>query len=642
MRDDGPPAVLSPGDVVMGYTVVKQLGRGGFGTVYLATCDGQSYALKLVELRRVGGRVEREISILLRLKHPNVVGIRGFVYWPPVESEFVLIAMSYVEGRQLGVWAKEENPSARAVAQAALGVARALAASHEAGVVHRDVKEANVMVQDADGLAVLVDYGVGDYEGAPGVTLSILPPGTPEFLPPEAWLYLEKNSGVRGARYVPGPADDVWALGVLLYRLLTAKVPFEAADTQAFINAVITASPAPPHVANDRVPEQLSQVCMRLLEKEPSVRPGARAVCEALEEVLAKAAEEASWDVPLCDAYGPDTATTEGVRDKKARWVNAPLRRPRRGKRAVPARVEVVPQPNAAPLEAVRVPAASAFLPVEEKSVGPVLLPELPAARQEEEAPVVDGVPRPASFRIRRGRVVGVCLLAMALAYGAYFSQRTASPQPQVVPGQEVATYAKKPQAVPAAAPIGPEATPAAVAPPATLPEVTATVTTPQNDTASSPPAPAKKAARSVRSAVAATALCGALACSGPQVRPAPDPEPCPPGATKGMKKLGMGLGDTEFASFVRGEEKYVTVRDGTAQIIVGSDYATLSGRLVIADRVYVRLTRARFRGESFPVCLEVLDTSNNRGLEIEGGGGETGKARVYSAVMVKAVSEFE
>ncbi|RYZ16920.1 MAG: serine/threonine protein kinase, partial [Myxococcaceae bacterium] len=188
----------------------------------------------------------------------------------------------------------------------------------------------------------------------------------------------------------------------------------------------------------------------------------------------------------------------------------------------------------------------------------------------------------------------------------------------------------------------GPEATPAAVAPPATLPEVTATVTTPQSDTPSSPPVPAKKATRSVRTALATTALCGALACSGPQVRPAPEPEPCPAGATKGMKMLGMEIGDDEGAGFVRGDQKYVTVREGTAQIIMGSDYATLSGRLVIADRVYVRLTRARFRGESFPVCLEVLDTSRNRGLEIEGGGGDTGKARVYSGVWVKAVSEFE
>lgn len=83
-------------------------------------------------------------------------------------------------------------------------------------------------------------------------------------------------------------------------------------------------------------------------------------------------------------------------------------------------------------------------------------------------------------------------------------------------------------------------------------------------------------------------------------------------------------------------------MREGTVQVIVGSDMATLSGRVFVSDRLYGRLTRARFRGASYPVCMEVLDTSNNRGLAIKEGGGDTGKARVYSAIFVKAVSEFE
>ncbi|MFP2960302.1 serine/threonine protein kinase [Myxococcus sp. 1LA] len=648
MRDNGPPAVLSPGDVVKGYTVVKQLDQGGFGTVYLATNDGQSCALKLVERQRVDGRAEKEVSILLRLTHPNVVGLRGFSYWQAGERDYALIAMEYVDGRKLSAWVKEENPSARQVAKVTLDVARALAASHEAGVVHRDVKDANVMVRDADGLAVLVDYGIGDYKGAPsGVTQSMLPPGTMEYRPPEAWLFLQRHLGQRGFRYVSVPSDDVWALGVVLYRLLTARWPFNEATDETYVEGVISKSPMPPHVANRFVPERLGMLCMRLLEKDPAARPDARAVCAALEEVLAEAEGEA-WDTPLCDTYGPNSATTEGEVDKFARWVKVPLRQMRRGKVPGPelpgAGPPVEPLPQASPV-------ATATRPVEaqlpglalEAGVGAEDAMEAGAALQA--APVaslVDAGRRSFLSRLRMGRVLGTGLLATALASGAYFSQRTAPPQPQADPGQEVAAYAKKPQAGQAAAPIGPEATPAAVAPPATLPEVTATVTTTQNDTASSSPVPAKKASRSVRTALATTALCGAQACSGPQVRPAPDPESCPAGSVEGMRKLGMKIGDDAGAGFIRGDQKYVTVREGTAQIILGSDKATLSGRLIIADRVYVRLTRARFRGESFPVCLEVLDTSNNRGLEVEGGGGDTGKARVYSGVMVKAVSEFE
>ncbi|WP_434345690.1 serine/threonine-protein kinase [Myxococcus virescens] len=645
MRDNGLPAVLSPGDVVKGYTVVRHLDRGGFGTVYLATNDGQPCALKLVERQRVEGRVEKEISILLLLKHPNVVGIRGFSYWQAGERDFALIAMEYVEGRKLGLWVKEENPSARQVAKVTLDVARALAASHEAGVVHRDVKDANVMVRDADGLAVLVDYGIGDYKGAPGVTQSMLPPGTMEYRPPEAWAFMRKHLGQQsGARYMSVPSDDMWALGTVLYRLLTARLPFDAGTDAEYVEGVMGKSPVPPHLVNRFVPEQLSQLCMRLLEKEPAARPSASAVCAALEELLPGAEGEA-WDTPLFDTYGPNSATTEneGKVEGFARWAKRPLRQMRRGKAPGPElpAVQGEGMPAASPLEAPLAPAATR--PVEAQVLGLVLEAgmEAEAAESAPRASLVEVGRRSLFSRIRLGRVLGAGLLAMALASGAYFSQRTASPQPQADPGQEVAAYAKKPQAAPAAAPTGPEATPAAVAPPATLPEVTATVTTTKSDSPTSPPVPAKKATRSLSSALATTALCGALACSGPQVRPAPDPEPCPAGATKGMKMLGMEIGDEEVGAFIREPSKFITVKEGTAQIFLGGR-ATLSGRLIIADRVYVRLTRARTEKGTFPVCLEVLDGSGNRGLEIEGGGGETGRARVFSAVTVKAVSEFE
>ncbi|MCP3105334.1 protein kinase [Myxococcus sp. K15C18031901] len=645
MRDDGPPAVLSPGDVAMGYTVVRQLGRGGFGTVYLATQEGQSYALKLVQLRRVGGRVEREISILLRLKHANVVGIRGFTYWPAVAPEFVLIAMEYVEGRQLGDWVKEENPSAREVALVSLDVARALAASHEAGVVHRDIKESNVMVRTAGGVAVVVDYGVGDYKGAPGVTQSGVPPGTPEYRPPEMWRFVRTAAGVRDTRYVPGPADDVWALGVVLYRLLTARWPFVEGSDAAFVDAVLFSTPAPPHVANRLVPEALSRLCMRLLEKEPAARPEASAVCLALEEVLAGAEGEA-WTTPLCDTYGPHSATTEGGADKMLQWMKVPLRKLRRGKPPGPALAELPAEPGDRHLAmAPQPPPEPAVVSPEETRLPAAPTREEPDASRVVAESFVPEVRRRSPFsRLRKGRVLGAGLVCLALTSTALFLRPVSPPQEASGHRQEVAPSAKKPQAARAAAPTGPEATPAAVAPAAANPKVTATVTTtPKSDTPPSPPTPTKRAAKSVGATLAATALCGALACTGAQVRPPPESEPCPAGAEEGMKRLGMKIGRVAVGSFVQGEEKYITVRDGTAQVFLGTDAgATLSGRLIVADRVYVRLTRARTSKGSFPVCLEVQDGSNTRGLEIEGGGGDAGKARVFSVLTVKAVSEFE
>ncbi|MBU8900920.1 protein kinase [Corallococcus sp. M34] len=648
MRDDGPPAVLSPGDVVKGYTVVRQLDKGGFGTVYLATNDGQPCALKLVERQRVEGRVEKEVSILLRLSHPNVVGIRGFSYWQDKGRDYALIAMEYVEGRKLSTWVREENPSAQQVAKVTLDVARALAASHAAGVVHRDVKDANVMVRAADGLAVLVDYGIGAYKGAPGVTQSLLPPGTMEYRPPEAWLFIRQHLGQSSARYESVPSDDVWALGIVLYRLLTARWPFDEGTDASYVEGVIRKSPVPPHLANRFVPEGLGLLCMRLLEKEPAARPDANAVCAALEGLLAHAEGDA-WTTPLCDTYGPHSATTEGG-DKWLKWMKVPLRKLRRGVPPGPAPdefppgpVEGLPENAPVALAPVLPPGAGAALSKESSRPGPTReASDLSRATTESFVPEVGR--RTFFSRLRKGRVLGAGLFCMAFASGAFLLRPAAPLQGASAHSQEVAPYAKKPQAARAAAPTGPEATPAAVAPAATLPKVTAAVTTtPMSDTPSAPPTPTKRAAKSARSALAATALCGALACTGPQVRPPPEPEPCPAGSEEGMKMLGIRIGDEALTSFVRGEEKYVTVREGTAQILLlDHGTGTLSGRLIVGDRLYGRMTRARTNKGSFPVCLEVLDSSGGRGLEIEGGGGGSGRARVYSAFTVKAVSEFE
>ncbi|WP_438503729.1 serine/threonine protein kinase [Corallococcus exiguus] len=610
-----PPAVLSPGAQVLGYTVERQLGQGGFGTVYLAHCEGQRFALKLLHLPRVGERAEREVSILTRLHHPNVVRILGHGYWPVAQPQFIVIVTEYVEGRQLDAWADAENPTARQVTRVLLGVARALAAAHADGVVHRDVKEANVMVRASDGLAKLVDFGIGDYTGARELTADILPPGTVDYRSPEAWRFLRAHLEARDARYTAGPADDLWALGLVTYRLLTGRFPFDGEDGASLTEAILSSPPTPPHEENERVPRALSDVCLQLLEKTPEARtPSAQALCELLEQALRGADE--TWDVPLCDAYDEDSATTEGEDiDSFEQWRHQPRHRPRRGKR--------IPQKQ--------VPAEDA------------------AAADETPPPATTVRVTPAQRgAFRAWAALAVVLVLSGAAWGLGMS-RVAGPVPT---RQEVAPSGKSPQADRAAAPTGPEATAAAVALPATLQEVSATVTTQPKETQplQLPSKPTKKGMSVMARAVGMAAACTALGCPGPQVRPAPPPEPCPKGAVKAMAKLGIDIGDRHEAVFTRDRPQFISVREGPAQVFLYGDWeemphgTVLSGRLIVRDRVYGRLTSATTpKGDSFPVCLEVYDVKDGeRGMAREPGNDSPSNGRIFTSEYVRAVSEFE
>ncbi|HZH16465.1 MAG TPA: serine/threonine-protein kinase, partial [Archangium sp.] len=263
--------VVPPGTDIGGYLVEEKLGAGGFGAVYRARRGGRLYALKLIPLWGLAEWAEREVAILLRLKHSNLVRIRGHGQWPDEAPQYFFIVMDYVEGRRLDVWAREENPSAREVVLKVRGVVRGLGAAHQAKVVHRDLKESNVIERASDGEAVVVDFGAGGYESAPSITGGVLPPGTPEYRAPEAWRFQQEHGDERGRSYQPGPSDDLYALGVVLYWLLTGRQPF-LPDEAAGVEAVLNRAPKPPHVLNPRVPEALSAVCMRLLAKEPEER----------------------------------------------------------------------------------------------------------------------------------------------------------------------------------------------------------------------------------------------------------------------------------------------------------------------------------------------------------------------------------
>lgn len=153
--------------------------------------------------------------------------------------------------------------------------------------------------------------------------------------------------------------------------------------------------------------------------------------------------------------------------------------------------------------------------------------------------------------------------------------------------------------------------------------------------------------------ALATAAACTGLACSsGPQVRPPPRPEPCPPGAMEAMKELGIKVGWAQHgtATFTLrgGESEVMTVREGPVQIRVGLglgklDNGTATGRIFVADRVYGYFDRATTKGgQSFPVCLVLRESGIGHGVPQQPGDTSPDSARIYSEVELEAVEHFK
>lgn len=322
------------------YRIVAVLGEGGFGVVYKVERAGLFFALKLLRARALEGWGQREINILRHLAHPNVVGFHSYDRWPVPLYGYLYFVMEFVEGRTLEDWALDENPSARQVARVLLEVLLALAAVHKQGVFHRDLKRDNILIRNSDSRPILVDFGIGWLAGEPTVTRDTLPPGTCEYRSPEAIRY-DRNPANKGTHYRPDEGDDLWAMAVTAYWLLTDLLPFGTRHEGGLNDRILTLTPKSPRELNPRVPEVLSNLCMRMLAKERADRfADCAELCHALEAALNSAELDGRWDLPLVDPSAPDRAPTAQDPDKVPRdaeelevlrWNVA---RPRRGRKA--------------------------------------------------------------------------------------------------------------------------------------------------------------------------------------------------------------------------------------------------------------------------------------------------------------------
>lgn len=262
------------GQTLAHYRITEKLGEGGMGTVYRAEDQrlGREVALKFV-LSSLGAdlngreRLMREAKACAALNHPNITTI----YDLGEDGERSFIVMEFVDGVTLQEAVRERKFSTEKIVSIGTQIADALGAAHERGIVHRDLKSANIML-DANGRVKVMDFGLAKLAESSFLTQSGATLGTAAYMSPEQ---------VRGDELTA--ASDIYSLGVVLYEMATGVTPYSHAHQLAVMYAVANEQPMSPRERNPEVPEALEAVIMRAMAKAPDER---FASCGELAEAL--------------------------------------------------------------------------------------------------------------------------------------------------------------------------------------------------------------------------------------------------------------------------------------------------------------------------------------------------------------------
>jgi WD40 repeat protein len=252
--------------LIPSYEILGELGRGGMGVVYKArqTALNRLVALKMILAGAHAGaglvsRFRAEAETVARLKHPHIVQ----VYEVGEAGGLPYCALEFCDGGSLAERLRDGPLPAGEAAQVTAKLAGAMHAAHQAGVVHRDLKPANVLLT-ADGSPKVTDFGLAKcLDAADGQTRSGDLLGTPSYMAPEQ---------ARGSLKEIGPATDVYALGAILYELLTGRPPFRAATVMETLDLVRNTEPLPPRQLQPKCPRDLEIICLKCLRKEPGKR----------------------------------------------------------------------------------------------------------------------------------------------------------------------------------------------------------------------------------------------------------------------------------------------------------------------------------------------------------------------------------
>src|SRR6266513_3092656 len=271
------PVLMDFGD----YELLEQIGRGGQGVVFRARQKSLNriVALNVIGLGHLATKVHLkrfrlEAEAADRLEHPGIVPIHevgerdGSCYF----------SMKFVEGGQLDEVARRMSMPIRQAVELIAKVARTVHFAHEHGILHRDIKPGNILL-DAKGEPHLTDFGLArlvESESSVTHTLDVL--GTPSYMAPEQAI---------GNNAAVSSTTDVYGLGAVLYQLLTSQPPFAGGATYETIKLLLDSEPRQPRLLNPKIDRDLSTICLKCLEKDPKRRyPSALALAEDLERWL--------------------------------------------------------------------------------------------------------------------------------------------------------------------------------------------------------------------------------------------------------------------------------------------------------------------------------------------------------------------